>query len=90
MAVTRCQAFGAAVRPQADALGQNLPGGAISSAVEHLPYKEIVTGSIPVSPISKNKFLTGFSTIKRAFSRIDQADGSCGPQPLQVDALALS
>ena len=23
----------------------------ISSAVEHLPYKEIVTGSIPVSPI---------------------------------------
>ena len=24
---------------------------AISSAVEHLPYKEIVTGSIPVSPI---------------------------------------
>ena len=23
---------------------------AISSAVEHLPYKEIVTGSIPVSP----------------------------------------
>ena len=25
--------------------------GAISSAVEHLPYKEIVTGSIPVSPI---------------------------------------
>ena len=41
------------MRPQADALGQNLPGGAISSAVEHLPYKEIVTGSIPVSPISK-------------------------------------
>ena len=25
---------------------------AISSAVEHLPYKEIVTGSIPVWPIS--------------------------------------
>ena len=51
VAATRCQAFGAAVRTQADALGQNLPGGAISSAVEHLPYKEIVTGSIPVSPI---------------------------------------
>ena len=51
MAATRCQVFGAVVRPQADALGQNLPGGAISSAVEHLPYKEIVTGSIPVSPI---------------------------------------
>ena len=43
------------MRPQADALGQNLPGGAISSAVEHLPYKEIVTGSIPVSPISPPK-----------------------------------
>ena len=28
---------------------------AISSAVEHLPYKEIVTGSIPVSPISHSK-----------------------------------
>ena len=26
---------------------------AISSAVEHLPYKEIVTGSIPVSPTSQ-------------------------------------
>ena len=51
VAATRCQVFGAVVRPQADALGQNLPGGAISSAVEHLPYKEIVTGSIPVSPI---------------------------------------
>ena len=54
MAATRCQVFGAVVRPQADALGQNLPGGAISSAVEHLPYKEIVTGSIPVSPILQN------------------------------------
>ena len=42
------------MRPQADALGQNLPSGAISSAVEHLPYKEIVTGSIPVSPIPPN------------------------------------
>ena len=51
VAATRCQAFGALVRPQSDALRQNLPGGAISSAVEHLPYKEIVTGSIPVSPI---------------------------------------
>ena len=51
VAATRCQVFGAVVRPQADALGQNLPHGAISSAVEHLPYKEIVTGSIPVSPI---------------------------------------
>ena len=28
---------------------------AISSAVEHLPYKEIVTGSIPVSPISRGR-----------------------------------
>ena len=52
VAATRCQAFGVFGRPQADALGQNLPGGAISSAVEHLPYKEIVTGSIPVSPTS--------------------------------------
>jgi len=34
------------VRPQADALGQNLPGGAISSAVEHLPYKAIVVGAV--------------------------------------------
>ena len=51
VAATRCQVFRASVRPQPDALGQNLPGGAISSAVEHLPYKEIVTGSIPVSPI---------------------------------------
>ena len=51
VAATRCQAFGAFVRPQPDALGQNLPHRAISSAVEHLPYKEIVTGSIPVSPI---------------------------------------
>ena len=48
------------MRPQADALGQNLPGGAISSAVEHLPYKEIVTGSIPVSPISKRSTALGF------------------------------
>ena len=32
-------------------LQAELPGRAISSAVEHLPYKEIVTGSIPVSPI---------------------------------------
>ena len=48
------------MRPQADALGQNLPGGAISSAVEHLPYKEIVTGSIPVSPISKRSAALGF------------------------------
>ena len=53
VAATLCQVYGASVRPQPDALGQNLPGGAISSAVEHLPYKEIVTGSIPVSPISK-------------------------------------
>ena len=51
VAATRCQVFGAVVRPQADALRQNLHDGAISSAVEHLPYKEIVTGSIPVSPI---------------------------------------
>lgn len=29
---------------------------AISSAVEHLPYKEIVTGSIPVSPISRDRW----------------------------------
>ena len=55
VAATRCQVLGAFVRPQADALGQNLPHRAISSAVEHLPYKEIVTGSIPVSPISKNQ-----------------------------------
>ena len=55
MATTCCQAFGALVCPQPDALRQNLLGGAISSAVEHLPYKEIVTGSIPVSPISKNQ-----------------------------------
>ena len=60
VSATRCQAFGAVVRPQADALGQNLPGGAISSAVEHLPYKEIVTGSIPVSPISKSSAALGF------------------------------
>ena len=46
---------GAFVRSQPDALGQNLPNWAISSAVEHLPYKEIVTGSIPVSPISKKQ-----------------------------------
>ena len=59
VAATRCQAFGALVRPQSDALRQNLPGGAISSAVEHLPYKEIVTGSIPVSPISKIQSCTG-------------------------------
>ena len=51
MATTCCQAFGVLVSPQPDALRQNLLGGAISSAVEHLPYKEIVTGSIPVSPI---------------------------------------
>ena len=50
VAATPCQVFRASVRPQPDALGQNLHGGAISSAVEHLPYKEIVTGSIPVSP----------------------------------------
>ena len=55
VAATRCQAFRASVRPQPDALGQNLPSGAISSAVEHLPYKEIVTGSIPVSPISRGR-----------------------------------
>ena len=61
MAATRCQAFGAVVHPQADALGQNLPGGAISSAVEHLPYKEIVTGSIPVSPISKTSAALRFA-----------------------------
>ena len=30
-----------------------VPARAISSAVEHLPYKEIVTGSIPVSPMYK-------------------------------------
>ena len=48
------------MRPQADALGQNLPHRAISSAVEHLPYKEIVTGSIPVSPISKPCAALGF------------------------------
>ncbi len=35
---------------QAAALRQNSLHRAISSAVEHLPYKEIVTGSIPVSP----------------------------------------
>ena len=34
---------------------------AISSAVEHLPYKEIVTGSIPVSPISHSKAFQPFS-----------------------------
>ena len=60
MATTCCQAFGALVSPQPDALRQNLLDGAISSAVEHLPYKEIVTGSIPVSPISKSDFCTGF------------------------------
>ena len=36
---------------QTAALRQNPLQRAISSAVEHLPYKEIVTGSIPVSPI---------------------------------------
>ena len=51
------------MRPQTDALGQNLLGGAISSAVEHLPYKEIVTGSIPVSPISKSSAALGFLEI---------------------------
>ena len=55
VAATSCQAFGAFVRSQPDALGQNWPNWAISSAVEHLPYKEIVTGSIPVSPISKKQ-----------------------------------
>ena len=61
------------MRPQADALGQNLPHRAISSAVEHLPYKEIVTGSIPVSPISKPCAALGFvgffaSARQRSFS----------------------
>ena len=31
---------------------------AISSAVEHLPYKQIVTGSIPVSPIGPFSYVT--------------------------------
>ena len=54
-------------RPEATALeGQpdpacrdqaELKGRAISSAVEHLPYKEIVEGSIPSSPISHLKHL---------------------------------
>ena len=35
---------------QAAALRQNSLHWAISSAVEHLPYKEIVAGSIPASP----------------------------------------
>jgi hypothetical protein len=35
---------------QAAALRQNPLHRAISSAVEHLPYKEIVAGSIPASP----------------------------------------
>ena len=51
------------MRPQTDVLGQNLLGRAISSAVEHLPYKEIVTGSIPVSPISKSSAALGFLEI---------------------------
>ena len=56
---TRCQGVRSFGAPQSDALRQNLPGGAISSAVEHLPYKEIVTGSIPVSPISKSSPVKG-------------------------------
>ena len=77
------------MRPQADALGQNLPHRAISSAVEHLLTRRLSLVRSQYRP-SQKQVLTGFSTIKRAFSRIDQADGSCGPQPLQVDALALS
>ena len=72
VAATRCQAFGAFVPPQADALGQNLPGGAISSAVEHLPYKEIVTGSIPVSPISKSSDAQGLPGKRAAELSVDQ------------------
>ena len=64
MASTRGQALEALACPQADALRQNLLGGAISSAVEHLPYKEIVTGSIPVSPIS---LMACFSAIAVSF-----------------------
>ena len=65
VAATQCQTFGASVRPHADALGQNLLDRAISSAVEHLPYKEIVTGSIPVSPI-KIQFRTGLWRLPRS------------------------
>ena len=76
MATTCCQAFGALVSPQPDALRQNLLGGAISSAVEHLPYKEIVTGSIPVSPISKSESCTGFLAF--CTCRTHQRQPACG------------
>ena len=46
-------------------VGQNLPSGAISSAVRHLPYKGIVTGSIPVSPIFKSHLLQWISRVLR-------------------------
>ena len=45
---------------QADALRQNSPHRAISSAVEHLPYKEIVAGSIPASPTPRSTAVTAF------------------------------
>ena len=78
------------MRPQADALGQNLPHRAISSAVEHLPYKEIVTGSIPVSPISKNQVSRLVLSNQAGLQRNPSGWWLLRPQPLRVDALALS
>ena len=93
VAATRCQALRASVRSQADALGQNLPGGAISSAVEHLPYKEIVTGSIPVSPISKSSAALGFFEISAsACQRLRARAVACllGTELASQDAFRLS
>ena len=71
MAATRCQVCGAVVRPLADALGQNLPSGAISSAVEHLPYKEIVTGSIQYArPFFKSHLLQWVSEVLEETERV--------------------
>lgn len=47
-----------ACRVQAESAGR-----AISSAVEHLPYKQIVTGSIPVSPIFKTQISQTFQLL---------------------------
>ena len=86
MAATRCQVFGAVVRPQADALGQNLPRGAISSAVEHLPYKEIFTGAIPASPISKSKPQQGVSANAEALFLFVEAF----PRKIRAKQVALA
>ena len=50
---------------------------AISSAVEHLPYKEIVTGSIPVSPIQfiglsvhRSRLFAGWDLFRFAWSGV--------------------